>query len=161
MNKMLTNLTPLLLLGLLGCSAGALAVDVNFRGTLVEPPPCIINGGKPIEVDFGEVLTTRVDGKNYRKQMNYTLTCDGAPTNAMTMQMNGTGASFDATVLKTNQADLGIQLQNLATKWSLATPLKFTFPSAPPLFAVPVQKAGAALAGGEFTSTASLLVEYQ
>lgn len=42
----------------------AQATTVNVRVTVLSPP-CIINGGRPIEVDFGdEVMTTRIDGAN-------------------------------------------------------------------------------------------------
>lgn len=40
-------------------------------------PPCTVNDNKPIEVDFGDVMTTRIDGSNYRQQVNYTLSCTG------------------------------------------------------------------------------------
>lgn len=34
--------------------------DISFHGTLIEEPPCVINGGETVTVPFGDVLITRV-----------------------------------------------------------------------------------------------------
>lgn len=41
-------------------------------------------------MNFGdEVMTTRIDGSNYRRPVNYTLTCNGQSSNALKLQVQG------------------------------------------------------------------------
>lgn len=135
-------------------------VTIVMTVTIVAPP-CVINDNQAITVEFGDVMTTRVDGSNYRMPVNYTLDCKDAPTTAMKLQVQGTGASFDGTLLQTSNAALGIQLQNGASPLPVNSWLNFTYPNKPPLWAVPVQQSGAALTGGEFTAVATMKVDYQ
>ncbi|MFJ3264863.1 fimbrial protein [Serratia liquefaciens] len=134
---------------------------VTVKVTIVSPPPCTINDDRPIEVDFGEVMTTRVDGNNYRMPVNYTLSCVEAASNAMKLQVRGSGAGFDGTVLRTNQTGLGIELRQDDKKLAVNSWLNFTYPKKPELWAVPVKQGGATLSGGEFTAGATLSVAYQ
>ncbi|VTR51606.1 putative minor fimbrial subunit StfE [Serratia fonticola] len=55
------------------------------------------------------MMTTRVDGNNYRMPVNYTLDCRSASANAMKLQVQGNGAAFDGTVLRSEQGGLGHQ----------------------------------------------------
>lgn len=134
---------------------------VTVKVTVVAPPPCVINDDRPIDVEFGDVMTTRVDGDNYKMQVNYTLSCPGAPSNAMKLQVKGTGAAFDATVLQTNKAELGIELRQGDSKLAVNDWLNFTYPNKPELWAVPVKQRGATLSGGEFSAGATMEVAYQ
>ncbi|WP_337048382.1 fimbrial protein [Serratia liquefaciens] len=148
--------------GVLSSPAQAVGdVDMLFHGTLIEPPPCTINGDKPIEVEFNEVITTRVGGTNYRLPVNYTLVCNGAPSYAMKMQVQGTGAAFDASVLKTNVTGLGVALHRVGEKVPINTWMNFTYPNSPKLWALPVKQSGITLSAGEFTAGATMQVEYQ
>lgn len=137
------------------------ATTVTVKVTVVAPPPCVINGDRPIDVNFSEVITTRVDGKNYRTPVSYSLSCSGQSKNAMKLQVLGTGAAFDATALQTNKTGLGIQLQQGDSKLALNSWLNFTYPNAPELWAVPVKQSGVTLSGGEFTAGATMKVAYQ
>lgn len=137
------------------------ATTVTVKVTVVAPPPCIINDDRPIVVEFGDVLTTRVDGSNYRLPVNYTLNCKDALSNAMKLQVQGVGAGFDGTVLQTNKAGLGIELQQGDAKLPVNSWLNFTYPSKPELWVVPVKQNGATLTGGEFTAGATMKVDYQ
>ena len=47
---------------------------LTITGNIVEPD-CVINNNQQIVVDFGEVLTTRIDGSNYETPIVYTLSC--------------------------------------------------------------------------------------
>ena len=40
-------------------------VYINITGNVIAPPPCLINDGKMIEVNFGEVMSTRINDSNY------------------------------------------------------------------------------------------------
>ncbi|MCC4106646.1 fimbrial protein [Serratia ureilytica] len=143
----------------------AAAMMVTVKATLMAPPPCEINGGRPIEVEFNEVMTTRVDGKNYQMPINYTIQCNRAPSNLMKLQIQGQGASFDSTVLKTREVpDLGIELRQKNGKLAVGGWLNFTMQNSqdpPELWAVPVKKNGATLKGGDFNATATMKVAYQ
>lgn len=140
--------------------AGA-ATTVTVKVTVVAPPSCEINGNRPIEVDFGEVMTTEINGSNYRKQVIYTLSCSGQTNSAMKLSIQGNGAAFDSSVLKTDKTGLGIQLQQGSNKLSLNSWLNFNLSNKPSLWAVPVKQSGVSLKGGEFSAAATLKVAYQ
>lgn len=138
------------------------STTVTVKVTVVAPPPCVVNGDRPIEVEFGDVMTTRVDGHHYRTPVNYTLLCSGGSPNAIKLQVKGNTASFDRAVLQTNKAGLGIQLQRGDSKLGVGQWVNFTYPNKPDLWAVPVKQGTATLTGGEFfTSGATLNVAYQ
>lgn len=134
---------------------------VTITVTVVAPLPCVINDDRPIEVEFGDVMTNLVDGDNYRMPVNYTLSCTGGTSNAMKLQVKGTGAAFDATLLQTNKADLGIELRQGNSRLAVNDWLKFNYPDKPELWAVPVKQRGATLTGGEFSAGATMEVAYQ
>ncbi|WP_129544233.1 fimbrial protein [Serratia sp. 1D1416] len=127
----------------------------------VTAPPCTVNDNKAIEVNFGDVMTTRVDGTNYRKQIGYSLSCEGGGGKAMKLQVQGTAAGFDSALLGTSVSGLGIRLQNGSSNLSVNGWVNFTYPNKPALWAVPVQKSGVTLAGGQFSAAATLKVAYQ
>ncbi|MGQ1888420.1 fimbrial protein [Serratia marcescens] len=135
--------------------------SITVKVTVVMPPPCVINDNRVIAVEFGDVLTTRVDGENYRKPVAYTLDCKGGSSNAIKLQVKGNGASFDGTVLRSDKVGLGIKLLQGENKLPINTWLNFTYPNQPELWAVPVKQNGMDLAGGKFTASATMKVDYQ
>ena len=142
---------------------GAFA-DTNLiiRAQIIAPPPCVINAGSTLDVPFGnDLLTSRVDGVNYRRGVPYTVTCESPFSNAMTLEFKGAGAAFDSRVLATRKADLGVKLFVNGADWSLNTAVNFTYPNFPIVQAVPVKRAGSRLTGGAFDAAATLVVEYQ
>lgn len=146
----------------LGCALSAQAVDVNFRGTLVVPPPCEINSSSDISVVFGnDLLIGRIDGVNYQQPISYTLDCHEATSTTLRLQFQGAGASFDASVLSTTKTGLGIELRRDGTKLPVNTWLNFTDPARPRLTAVPVKSSGSNLKGGAFAAASTLVVDYQ
>lgn len=146
-------------LPMLACAAPSATVTVKV--IVVAPPPCVINDDRPVEVEFGDVMTTRVDGDNYKMPVNYTLSCTGGTSNAMKLQVKGNGAAFDATVLQTNKTGLGIELRQGDGKLAVNSWLNFTYPNKPELWAVPVKQAGTTLTGGEFSAGATMAMDYQ
>lgn len=137
------------------------ATTVTVKVTVVAPPSCVINDDRPIEVEFGEVMTSRLNGDNYQTRVRYTLSCSGHSKNAMKLQIQGAGAAFDPTLLQTNKTGLGVQLQQGDNKLAINSWLSFTYPDAPELWAVPVKQNGVTLSGGEFTAGATMKVAYQ
>ncbi|MBH3259857.1 fimbrial protein [Serratia marcescens] len=139
----------------------AAVTTVTVKVTVVAPPPCIINNDQPITVEFGEVMTTRVDGNNYKMPVNYTLECTGGSSNALALTITGNAMSSDGTALQTNKTGLGVRLLEGSTPYTINSPIKFTYPSKPELYAVPVQQSGTTLTGGEFSAVATMNVAYQ
>ncbi|MEG2734527.1 MAG: fimbrial protein [Hafnia sp.] len=133
---------------------------ITVKVTVVASPPCVINGNRPIEVEFGDVMTTQVDGYNYKMPIEYTLSCSGTLPYALTLQLKGTGSEFDATVLMTDKAGLGIKLLQGSEQVAVNSTLVFIYGHNPLLWAVPVKKGGATLTGGEFRAGAIMGVNY-
>lgn len=139
-------------------------VYVNITGTVIAPPPCIINDGNLIEVDFGEVMSSRIDGTAYKKNVQYTVKCNKMPAsakNAMKMSVQGDKAGFDRQSLATNIGGLGIAIQYNNSKLPVGQTVNFIYPNAPQFSVVPVRDLTANLKGGYFESIATLLIEYQ
>ena len=144
------------------CQDALADVSISIRGVVLAPPPCIVNGGNTLNVPFGnDLMTNRIDGVNYRKQVPYTVTCGPQPTNSMTVKLEGAGAGFDSAVLNTSKSDLGIKLLLNGANWPLNQSANFTYPTMPRMEAVLVKKTGSALAGGAFSAAATLVVALQ
>ncbi|EPX2177049.1 TPA: fimbrial protein [Serratia marcescens] len=153
------------LLGVFGFLLGGkgdAATTVTVKVTVLAALPCIINDNKPIDVDFGdEVMTTRIDGVNYSTPIKYTITCVNPQKNGMKLQVSGTSASFDSRLLKTDVDGLGIAFRSNESPLALNNWQSFNFPLLPRLAAVPVKQGSKVLPTGEFTSSATLRVDYQ
>ncbi|EKS6736001.1 fimbrial protein [Enterobacter ludwigii] len=134
---------------------------ITVKVTVVAPPPCVVNGNRVIEVDFGDVIAPRVDGKQYLKNVDYSLECKGAQSNAMKLAIQGNATTFDNTALKTNVAEFGIAIRVNDQPLVINNWIKFNYPNKPKLQAVPVKRAGVELPGGEFNASATLMVNYQ
>lgn len=136
--------------------------SLTIRATIIAPPPCVINSGSTLNVPFGnDLLTSRIDGVNYRRNVPYTVRCDSPFSNALTLELKGTGAAFDNRVLVTRKADLRVKLFVNGADWPLNTAVNFTYPNVPVVQAVPVKRAGSKLTGGAFDAAATLVVDYQ
>lgn len=158
----------LLTCGLMGGIAQAQAKDgeagMTFHGTLIEPPPCTINDGNRVEVDFGDrVGINKVDGENYRQMMNYQITCAEAASGswALTLSLSGSAAGFDSEALLTDKANLGIRVYQNDQPFTPNSTLKIDQANPPRLEAVPVKNAGATLREGAFEAWATLRADYQ
>ncbi|WP_103735140.1 fimbrial protein [Pseudomonas sp. GZJR-8] len=148
---------------LLALSQGVQAdTNLTIRAVIIAPPPCVINSGSTLNVPFGnDLLTSRIDGVNYRRYVPYTVTCASPFSNALTLELKGTSATFDNRVLVTRKPDLGVKLFINGADWPLNTAVNFTYPNVPVVQAVPVKRAGSTLTGGTFDAAATLVVDYQ
>lgn len=119
---------------------------MTLHGTLIAPPPCTINGGKKIDVDFGErVGVNKIDGQNYRQTIDYSVTCErGVLPWEMTLTLKG-NASFERAALQTNKPELGIRIYQNDMPFIINTPLKIVPGNLPLLEAVPIAKPGSTL----------------
>jgi len=144
-------------------SFAAYSYDINIgvSGNVVTPP-CIINSGQTIVVDFGDsIVTSKIDGVKYIKTLSYSLVCDGRPSDSMKMKVLGEPTSFDGKLLKTSSHNLGIRMIMDERPFPLNEWVNFYYTKQPILQAVPVKNNGGEIAGGIFTAGATLLVAYQ
>ncbi len=160
-NRTLRN-AGALVMTLLGGSVQA--DNMSFRGILLDAPPCTINGGKAVEIDFGQVGVNKVDGENYKQSFTLTYECEGVSTDKL-LRYLGAATAFDTTAVQTNIADFGIRLQHqrdgivkpFEVGGTLAIP---SYLGSTQLIATPVKKNGATLQEGAFTAAATLQLEY-
>ncbi|VEA71060.1 Minor fimbrial protein prsF precursor [Serratia rubidaea] len=151
-----------LLAVLSGC--GAFAADqgtrVSITATVVAPPPCEINDGRTIDVDFGQVGVKRIDGSRYMQRLSYSVRCEFLdPARQLKMKIVGTGAAFDANVLHTSVNGLGIKLLADARRLtSTARSISITprCRSWTPYGQIPRRHAD----GRKFTSGATMQIDY-
>lgn len=150
--------------------------EMSFKGTLIAPPPCKVDDTKTLEVNFGDRLgINKVDGTAYAQPLNYTLNCQDTGENPrgwkLRLTLDGTPASFDATVFKTtslgsnkaNEANLGIRIyQANGTTFTPNSQIDIVDATNPPkLMAVPVKKSGSTLVEGGFETLVTLQAHYQ
>ncbi|HIE1062987.1 TPA: fimbrial protein [Serratia marcescens] len=143
--------------------APVFALDVNFKGTLIDPPACTINNGGMIDVDFGDrVGIKKVNGINYRQRLNYQLHC-ASTTHGwdLVLTLKGNAAVFDELAIQTNQQYLGIRLYLNDSAFKPESQVIIDPENPPILEAVPVAQAGMPLTEGAFLASATLLANYQ
>lgn len=145
----------------------AASKTVNMKLTVVinAPPPCTVTGGT---VEFGDVMTTKVNGENYLQAVGYSLSCNGRLSDFLKLQIQGTAITINGeSVLQTDVPNLGIRLQNAADRSVIPLgsgiwlPFQYTGSSGPEIQAVPVKSNGVTLTGGAFNAGATLVVDYQ
>lgn len=134
-------------------------LKVTVSGS-VESRPCKVNDGKPIEVNFNDVMTTRIENENYKQKMDYTLECQTLDDPSMSMKFTGDAAGFDTRYLKTSVTDLGVLFKSADTNIYMTKPFSFNYKTKPELYAVLVKKSGAILPSGAFNATATMQVFY-
>ncbi|MEB6083372.1 fimbrial protein [Serratia marcescens] len=157
------TLSVVLLASQVGWAATA---TVTVKGTVIAKPKCEINGGQDIFVSFNELITTKIDGDKYGKRpIPYEVSCSGnmsGNAGLLKVSLRGLSPDFGDGLLRTNNNDLAIKLlQENGQQLKLNAWINFTYPFTPALSAVPVKRSGATLKGGDFSSSATLLVEVQ
>lgn len=60
-------------------NAWAVAIDIGIKGNIIIPP-CTINGGADINIDFGAIRVDDVDGNNYAKTEVVQFECENLGT---------------------------------------------------------------------------------
>ncbi|ADZ41222.1 TPA: fimbrial protein [Yersinia enterocolitica] len=145
-------------------SSLAYADNMLFSGTLINPPPCVINGGSTIDVPFGENLgVNKIDGINYTQTVPYSVTCETV-SSSLELGITIVSASvttFDPAAIQTDVQNLGIRILKNGIPFALNTRVAYDKNNPPELKAVPVKATGATLSEGSFEATATLLVDYQ
>ncbi|MGL5387400.1 MAG: fimbrial protein [Serratia sp. (in: enterobacteria)] len=161
MNVFIGN-TLMLLIGV-SLMTPAQAVNVNFSGTLQAPPPCTINNGNLIDVDFGEkVAIKKVDGSNYIQRVNYTINCEpGVPGWTLGLTFQGSAAAYDKAAVQTNKSALGIRMLRNGEPFTMNTRFEIDSAAPPVLQVVPVKDPAKDLTDGPFEASATLFADYQ
>lgn len=139
------------------------ADNMVFRGTLISPPPCKINDGGNVDVNFGDQLGVhKVDGLNYVQTLNYTITCEKwTSKQSVLLTLSGKKTTYNTAAIQSSKSGLGIKILQNDKAFILDTPLVID-PKAPPILkAVPIKDPSMILSVGEFTATATLTAEYQ
>ncbi|MEM6160436.1 fimbrial protein [Erwinia sp. P6884] len=158
--------TPGALLFLLIFSFGAVAdqtgdtLNVKIHGTL-KRVPCVISNDKAITIEFGNVGVNKVDGENYKQVIGYTLECEDPDETAnLNMTLRGAQTSYNTGAINTNVPGLGIEILQNGSPVTINQSFVIDYNNPPVLEAVPVSS-GATLTEGAFSSTATLLAEYE
>ncbi|CAI1194988.1 fimbrial protein [Serratia liquefaciens] len=140
------------------------STNVTYSGTLLDALPCAINGGQPIEIDFGDVGVNKVNGQNYAQTFTVMYECENTSTDKV-LRYLGAATTFNSAAVQSNIPGFGIQLQHqkdgAITLFDVGSTL--TIPPdlmASQFIATPVKNAGAELQEGSFTSAATLQLEY-
>ncbi|QHB31512.1 fimbrial protein [Yersinia canariae] len=145
-------------------SSWVYADDMLFMGTLINPAPCVINGGNTIDVPFGENLgVNKIDGINYTQNVPYSMTCETV-SSSLELGLTIVSASvttFDPAAIQSDVPNLGIRILKNGVPFALNTRISYDKNNPPVLKAVPVKSTGATLSEGSFEATATLLVDYQ
>lgn len=137
-------------------SASAIRLSVD----VIPIPSCEINGKRPIEVNFGIVMTNEVDGNNYKKDVLYDIKCVYATSNDMSIRIEGKEALFGKNFLSTDNESLGIALLIDGQPVPINSDIKFTYPNPPKLQAVPVRDPDIRLEAGRFSAAATMTLTY-
>lgn len=170
MSRWRLRLMPFVFAAML-CGGGAPVMaankTVNMKLLVVvnASPPCSVTAG---EVEFGNVVTTKVNGTSYQQKVGYNLNCRGRISDLLRLQIQGTATTINGeSVLKTDVSGLGIRLQTGndntllppgTTNW---LPFEYHDDAGPAIKAVLVKDNNVTLTGGEFNAAATLIVDYQ
>ncbi|MFP2428872.1 fimbrial protein [Enterobacter ludwigii] len=140
---------------------GSMAV-LTVTGTLVETPDCTVNNNNTITVNFGEVITTQIDGTEYKKTtIPYTLTCNSLAQQGLRMTLTGTASPVGSSYFATNRSQLGIKITYGDSVISPNDSLTFNYGTTPVLYAIPYSSNAAALTTGVFYGSATMVLSYQ
>ncbi|MGL4354419.1 MAG: fimbrial protein [Aeromonas popoffii] len=145
---------------------------------LYVPEKCVINGGQTIEVEFGDLPSTGLDGNNFEKTVPLTFRCEGGvfegPALKINLGISGRPTSFSQEYLRTTKE--GYQsatiIPNLGIKFKQLNgdPLKLNefYPVTMQgnigdwgFIAAPIASGSEEVAAGDFYATATIVAEFQ
>lgn len=141
-------------------------VNINVSGVVVTKPNCTINDSETIEVMFGSSIgINTIDGINNRKEIPYSITCDGNTDSLqLVLKITGMAVDFDsdnATITTSEKNDLGIKIFQDNKPFTLNANININADHIPTLEAVLIKRENAILTEGEFNAVATMHAEYQ
>ncbi|HDW7645099.1 TPA: fimbrial protein [Escherichia coli] len=152
-------------------------ISVDITG-VIQVPPCQVNNGKVIEVNFGDISVTDVSNQRHRRKVIIPITCGYAQGIAY-VKVTGLPLGSNKNVLMTNIKNFGIALYqgdgitqklmlgegrsdgNETIGYPIETGISgkengtFTFT------AVPYKDGNSELKTGGFSATANISIRYQ
>lgn len=136
-------------------------MQLNVSVEVLQPTCTFNNGQRQLSVDFGDrVVISQIDGENYKKSIPYSLRCSGYSSTSMRFKLSG-DRGYNSQYLTTNKTGLGLAFYMGGRALPLNEWRSFNYLSPPTLESAPIKQSGANLSSGPFSSTATLLVEYQ
>ncbi|MBF1994875.1 fimbrial protein [Serratia symbiotica] len=135
---------------------------------LFVPDKCVVNEGQLINVEFGEISGSNLNGSSYPQHIPVHFQCAGGSFEDgslnIKLAVSGTAASFNDNAFKTNKSDLGIQLTH---NGELVIPNVF-YPvpnigngGSWNLLAVPLANGNKEIDEGEFNASATIVASFQ
>lgn len=137
-------------------------IAVTIKGEVYAGIPCEINKNAVLSVPFGDVQINNIDGRYKTIPLDYSLDCSRSVTNELRMQVRGTSAVFDPSVLGIpGYSNIGIALKKDGSPLGINTWSDFDSNRKPLLQAVLVKHQDSEIEGGVFRSSATLVVDYR
>lgn len=137
-------------------------VDLKITGNILLPPPCKINQGSNVDVNFGDVLTKSIKGLEQKREINYQIECGYNNNNwDMYLSVNGIKSDFDKNGLKTNIDNLAVKFSLDHEMLELGKKYRINENTLGTLWAILIKKKNSELPSGYFFATGTLLVEYK
>lgn len=140
--------------------------SIIMGGALIAPPLCKINDDERVDLNFDRVSIEKIDGVQYRKILDYSISCEDIPENhggVFNLTLSGKAASFSPTrsAILTNIDQLAIQVYQNGKPFVLGVPIRISLNQIPILEAVPIKAEDAKLQEKPFEATATLQVDFQ
>ncbi|MBO1505163.1 fimbrial protein [Serratia proteamaculans] len=135
---------------------------------LYVPDKCVVNEGQLINVEFGEISGSNLDGNSYPQSIPVRFQCEGGSfedgTLNIKLAVSGTPAPFSNNSFKTDKTDLGIEIKH---NGQLVVPNEF-YPvpnigngGSWNLVAAPLASGGKEIAEGEFNASATIVAAFE
>lgn len=136
--------------------------ELKIMGNILIPPPCKINQGGTVEVNFDQIGVNSIKGHDQKREVNYQIECGENNNNwQMYLSVDGDKSSFDINGLKTDINDLAVKFQLDNNVLDLGKKYPINAKSPGKLWAVLVKNGAVTLTAGNFVANGNLLVEYQ
>jgi len=87
-------------------------IKAEFKGVLIDAPPCKINGDTLLDYDFKDVIIQQIKGDFYQKTQSVEVKCSSVSSNNINLTLNGTTMAGKDNILQTNVSGLGVALLN-------------------------------------------------
>lgn len=140
------------------------ATVVNISGTIRAAPSCVLNGDYIISVLIGgatgRIDVANIDGKNYKAQVPFSISCKNILGNTVKLQIQGNESDFYPGALQTNIPGLGLALSVDGSPISVNQWFNVNYLSLPAVEVVPVKALNASLPSKFFLVRAVLVVGY-
>lgn len=162
MNCILIALNLFILVPVSYASSPGDTTYINITGTLVDTPECVVNGNDIVDIDFGnDVLISRINSGNYKKQIAYSAICGAVAQNGLTITIRGKDAGFGSGLLGAGKEGLGIRLYEDTNIVSAGEEIQFDYPNFPNLYAELVKDDKSTMSTGEFLGSATMVIGFQ